>query len=821
MKHHLTALVGLFFLFFSIKTHAQLTGLIMDSKGEPLPFANVYIEGSTRGTSANTEGIYTFDLSNGTYRIVFQSIGYKKKVESVEVKGKTTLNIQLESSDIQLSEFVVKSNAEDPAYPIIRKAMENRTFFRDQVKSYSADVYIKGVQKIYDAPKKFMGRDLGDMGGSIDTLTRSGILYLSETISKLNVDGSNVKEELTSAKVSGRDNGFGFNRATLFDFSFYQNTMTLTRELLSPISDNAFFYYKYHLVGTIKDKQGNDVYKIEVIPKRDEDPTWKGLIYIVDNQWNISATDLYITGKSAKQSVLDTLWLRQSFVPVEKVWRLFSQQVSFKFAIFSIKIKGAFDGVYSNYNLVPQYPKEFFSNEIFKATKQADDKNLSKWDSIRPIPLTMEERTDYIKKDSIQVIRTSKPYLDSVSKVRNKFTFSSLFFGYTYNNLWERKFISIGSPLTTFSFNPIQGGNISLDMSYQKRFGQDRTVFSGSMNVTPSVSYGFAEKKLRASSGFSYLFDRIKFKRLNLELGQKVEQFNEQNPISKSLAMGYALYGKEHYYKLYDKLLAKATYSQEIVNGLTGNIGFEAARRTPLVVNSQYSFKKKDDTYPSNLPEPLLPTGWKQHDVAVATIGLSWTPAQKYLSYPNYKDIEGSKYPTFSVRYQKGFGDSEFDKIRLRIEKDAFQFGLVGYSEIKVEYGSFLNKKNVQFIDNHHFNGNEIIVGNPSDYMNSFLQLPYYNYSTTNDYFMAHWQHNFEGFIFDKIPLISKLGFKEVIRIAYLNTKGLENYAELGFGIDNIGWGLFRLFRFDVNWQYKNSKFEPKPRIMIGFKIGL
>ena len=809
------------FILFSAKLVAQLTGKITDTKGESLPFANVYIEGSTRGTTANTEGVYTLDLEKGSYRLVFQYIGYKKKIESVEIKGKTTLNVQLESSDIQLSEFVVKSNAEDPAYPIIRKAIENRTYFRDQVKTYSADVYIKGVQKIYDAPKKFMGRDVGDMGGNIDTNTRSGILYLSETISKLNVDGSKMKEELISSKLSGNDNGFGFNRATTFDFSFYENNMTIVRALLSPISDNAFTYYRYHLVGTIKDKLGNDVYKIEVIPKRKEDPTWKGLIYIVDNQWNISATDLYVTGKSVQQDVLDTLWLRQSFVPVDKAWRLFSQQLAFKFAIFSIKIKGSFDGIYSNYNLTPQYPKGYFGNEVFKASKQEGDNLLSKWDSIRPIPLTTEERKDYIKKDSLQIIRSSKPYLDSVAQKQNKFKISNLFFGYTYNDLWMRRYLSIGSPLTTFSFNPVQGGNVSIDVSYRKSYGKTRTDYERSMSITPSVSYGFAEKKLRASAGFNYLFNRINYANFSFSGGQSVEQFNNQNPISTSLAMSYALFEKDHFYKIYDKLFIKTGYSQEIVNGLRGNISLETARRSPLVVNSQYSFNKKDDVYPSNLPNPLLTTGWQQHDVAIATIGLSWTPALKYLSYPTYKESEGSKYPTFSVRYQKGFGDSEFDKIRLRIEKNEVRFGIAGYSEIKVEYGSFLNKKNVQFIDNHHFNGNETILGDPSDYMNSFLKLPYYNFSTTNDYFMAHWQHSFEGFIFDKIPLLRKLALKEVVRVAYLNTKTLGNYAELGFGIDNIGWGLFRLFRFDVIWQYQNEQFKAKPGVMIGMRVGL
>ncbi len=73
---------------------AQLTGKVTDAKGEPLPSANVYIEGTTRGTSANTEGYYSLDLEKGTYRMVFQSIGYKKKIETVKIDEKTDKNIQ-------------------------------------------------------------------------------------------------------------------------------------------------------------------------------------------------------------------------------------------------------------------------------------------------------------------------------------------------------------------------------------------------------------------------------------------------------------------------------------------------------------------------------------------------------------------------------------------------------------------------------------------------------------------------------------------------------------------------------------------------------
>ena len=811
--------------FTTFSAAAQLSGTISNTKDEHLPFANVYIENTTRGTTANTEGAYFLDLPNGTYRLVFQYIGYKKRIETVIINGKTVLNISLETSDIELSEYVVKSNAEDPAYPIIRKAIEMRKTYRDQVKNYTCDVYIKGVQKIIDAPKKILGQDLGDLGGSLDTTDgkRQGIVYLSETISKLSVEGGKMKEEMVSSKVSGNDNGFGFNRATIFDFSFYDNSIEIQRHILSPITDNALAYYKYHLIGTIKDKQGNDVYKIEVIPKRQEDPTWAGIIYIVDNQYNIFATDLYVTGKSIQVPIMDTLWLRQNFVPVEKVWCVFSQTIEFKLGILGLKIKGDFTGVYSNYNLTPQYQQGFFNNEVFKVSKQRDDKDLAKWDTLRPIPLTLEERKDYIKKDSLQTVHQSKSYLDSVSKKQNKFKILNLIGGYTYADHWNRRYFNFDSPLSTFSFNPVQGGNLALKFSYRQLFGERFQPSEKSFSLTPSLSYGFAERKLRAATGFNYLFNRFNYARFNIEGGQTVAQFNSQNPVPLLLSQVNSLYYKRHLYKIYDKTFLKMAYGQEVVNGLRANIGFEIAKRTPLSINSQYSFRKKDATYNDNLPQSN--TLWSVNKAYIVDIGLVWTPEQKYSTYPSYKEIEGSKFPIFSAHFSKALpfskdaNTADFDKIRLRMTKDRLTMGIAGYSEINAEYGVFLTKKNVQFIDYHHFNGNETSWATSLNYQNGYFQLPFYDYSTMGNYASAHWQHHFESYFFDKIPLIRKLSLKEVVRVAYLHTPDLKNYAEFGLGIDNIGWGLIRLFRIDAAWQYKNGSISPKPMFMFGLKL--
>ena len=35
-----------------------------DSKGEPLPFASIYVQGTTNGTTTNIEGLFEFELEN-------------------------------------------------------------------------------------------------------------------------------------------------------------------------------------------------------------------------------------------------------------------------------------------------------------------------------------------------------------------------------------------------------------------------------------------------------------------------------------------------------------------------------------------------------------------------------------------------------------------------------------------------------------------------------------------------------------------------------------------------------------------------------------
>jgi Family of unknown function (DUF5686) len=482
--------------------------------------------------------------------------------------------------------------------------------------------------------------------------------------------------------------------------------------------------------------------------------------------------------------------------------------------------------VFTNYNLTPNFPSNFFGNEIFNGLNATKTNDLKTWENLRPIPLTSEEIQDYARKDSIQTVHHSKPYIDSVMRKENRFKPMALLMGYTYRNDYKSTKIGFGSVLSAVNFNAVQGLNIALPFNYTKDFKENMFADTRSqLRIDPSLNYSFGEKKVRAEINGSYLFNRFKRDKLSLSFGQKVQQFNQNDIISASWAMYQALYEKRHIYFVYDKIFAKMAFSREIVNGLTGQISLEAAQRDPLSISTQYSFKKKDDIYQINNPIPTSSgINTTRSKAVIADLNLAWTPNQKYTTYPFGKFNESPRYPIFKLHLQAALGNgtrefADFSRLALSIEQQSLPVGLVGYSEIRAEFGTFLTQKNVLFADYKHFNGNELGLANSNNYMKGFMSLPYYGFSTTSTYFMANWQHHFEGFLLGKLPLIRRLGLKEIVRVAYLNSPEIGDYAEAGFGIDNIGYGLFRLIRVDCNWQYRDKRINKNPKWLVGINL--
>ncbi|WP_340198466.1 DUF5686 and carboxypeptidase regulatory-like domain-containing protein [Ascidiimonas sp. W6] len=793
----------LFFCCFLV--NGQVKGIVTNDQGVALPFVNIYILDTYIGTTSNENGLYELQVEKeNDYMIVFQYLGYKTVRKKIKVdQFPLELNVKMVPENMLLNEVTI--NAKDnPANDIIKKVISFRKKNLQKTDTYTSDFYSRGIYRLKDAPERILGQNLGDFGGGLDS-TRSGVIYLSETKSKIFRKAPSLfKEKIMASKVSGNDNAFSFNNASDVNFSFYQNTIEFNTSLISPISDYAFNYYTYRLESTFYDDLNNLIYKIKATPKRPKDRVGEGFLYIVKDQWALYAVEFALTGEQLQLPAVEKIVLKLNYSYSEKdtLWALISQTFDVAFGIFGIKGNGRFTAVYNNYNFNPDFDTTFFTNEIVSFEKSANKKEDDFWSKVRPVPLTNEEATDYSVKDSIKTIRKSKKYLDSLDQKNNRFKATNFFFGYTYKNSYKDWQLTFNAPLFATQYNSIQGWNSTAGITYFKN-NEEKGSW---LRINTDLNYGFSDKRLRASGRISYKLNNFTKPLLIIEGGSKLQQFNPSNPISPSINTIASIAFNNNFLKAYEKTYITFSYSEEFFNGLRFFTNLSYEDRKPLF-NSEFN-----DDFTSNnplLPESFFIPAFEAHTIVKASITARIRFGQKYLSYPNAKyNLINDDYPSLYLAYEAGLASNNtinnFSQLRARITQN-FNIANKGRFVYNLKAGTFFSANNISFPDFQHFNGNQTRIGTESDYTNRFNLLPYYALSTNSSYLEAHAEHNFQGYILGKIPGLRQLNFNLVLGAHTLGTKNNKPYSEYSIGMDNIGWGKFRWFRMDYVRSYQNG----------------
>jgi len=257
-----------------------------------------------------------------------------------------------------------------------------------------------------------------------DTSKRK-MLYLSETVSVYTVDKPNkIKLEVISSKVSGQTGGYGLAAPEFL--SFYENNVRVgdglnPRGFISPVAENALNYYKYKWEGSyIED--GREINHIKVIPRRKFEPLFSGYIDIVEDEWRIHSVKLELT-KSAQMEILDTLRVEQLYRSYDKDrWFVSNQVIYPAVKLLGFDVYGSFVNVYSGFDPEPDIDKKTFSSTIVKYTDSANKRDDAYWEKNRPVALMADEVRDYQKKDSLEQVRKSPRYKDSIDRKNNKIT---------------------------------------------------------------------------------------------------------------------------------------------------------------------------------------------------------------------------------------------------------------------------------------------------------------------------------------------------------------------------------------------------------------
>lgn len=827
MKNYLSAL---FCIFISSYCQAiAVKGRVTDDKDQPLPFATVFIKGTTTGTTTNAAGQYQLDLAPGQYTVVCQYIGFKRTELPLNVNASTQiLDFHLQPVNMQIKEVVVKANGEDPAYAIIRQAIKKRHFYQEQVKEYTCMSYIKGTIGMKNVPGRFMGQKIDKKEMGVDS-TGKGMIFLSESVTKIS---ARLPDKIKLEVISSRKSGGGFGLSFPAIISFYDNNVSAVitqmgpRGYISPIAENALAYYKYRLEGTFTE-EGKTVNKIQVIPRRKQEPLFSGYIFITDDDWRIHSTDLILTSEYQLE-LMDTLEIRQTHVPVTAdIWRVKDQVMHISFNKFGFRMGGSFVNVYSDYNVHPDFPPKFFDNTFLKYDSAFDKQGHTYWDSIRPVPLETTEVKDYHEKDSIAKAARdssfSRYHLDSLQRKQKPVkTMDVLWNGVKHKYYFRRdssiQYHSLGVKglLKSLKYNTVEGLVIALE--------PDLNIYTGeesSLRITPFLRYGLSNTHFNAYTQIDYS-NRSKVQKRygrndwSLAGGKRVSQFNQDNPIDNIANEFYTLFLKENYMKLYENWFGKLRYTRTFQTNDRLSLGATYESRNPVENTTDFVIFKNDrKQFTPNHPYELANVPFEKHQALILDVDFTFQPGQQFVELPDRKIPFGSKYPTFKVGYSKGIPNVansivDFDKWSFSVQ-DNMNFKLLGEFRYRLGAGGFLNDRNVQIPDYQHFNGNQTFYN--MKYLNSFQLAPYYQYSTTAPFYAtANVEHHFNGLLTNKIPLFNRLKWNLVAGANAFYVNSDNNYVEVFGGIENI----LKMIRVDVVAGYQ-SKEDTRIGVRVGF----
>ncbi len=880
-----------------------IKGRIVDANGQPLPFCNVYLKTTGQNTTANEQGRYqTVSLAPGTYEVLYQYVGYEPRTERVTVQNQAiTLDITLAESVFNLGEVTVRASDEDPAFGIMRAAIARRKYYRDEISAFRCRTYIKGLGRLTNVPGKLLG-GLIDMTPDI----KPGIIYLSESVSELTFrQPGRVQERMISSRVSGRTKGMSFNRAAGLNFDFYDNLVKSgfsERGIVSPLAAGAMTFYRYTLVGATPGAGGKLINKIEVRPRHRRDPAFHGFIYIQDDTWRLTSVDLRLDHDAGIEYV-DEVRVEQVMGPVGaggRVWRPLSQKINLQFEAFKFKGNANFTTVYSQYDVRPAYaaeaePKEepassqlpasvapsaadqrkirheqrkkpkaprralaprdslfageiqLKAGEVMRVEQDANQRDSAYWASIRPIPLTEEEDRDYVEKDSVETIKNSRRYQDSLDTKRNRPSVGDLLLGgYEYQRTFLRRTFSVPPVFRMLQYNTVEGTVFNAPITYRQGF-EDRRFWQ----VLTTLRYGLADERFRPAVELQYRYQPLHDARVWLEGGRQIRDLNATEPLAPFVNSVYTLLLNRNFLKLHERDYVAARWQAEVANGLIVGVGAGYADRRELRNATDRLWRDEPGRFltpndpfatltPGDAPTSLSRATYFGTDgqrlfghsrIATGSVLVRFQPGQEFITRPNRKVNMGGAWPALTLRARGGAGtnaepdtlnrldllkpstNTRFLQVSLAVDHSV-DAGLVGELTLNAEAGFFPLKQNVTFLDYRHFRGNQTVLASSFDA--GFQLLPYYQYSTTGAWLEGHASHHFNGFLLNKIPALRQLKWQEVATANYLYTPQIGHYLEAGVGIEHI----LKVLRIDAYAAYQVG-IGHRGRSSSGLRVGL
>jgi hypothetical protein len=805
--------VSMFFLIVIIGTasftdsycqanlNTTVEGLVKDLKTrEVLPYVSVLLDNTTVGTLTDINGRYKIVTSKTSYRISFSFMGYETESRIITPGITQIINVELINSSIELGEVLVKPNKQvyrnknNPAVDLIVKVIQHKGLNRkESLDFFTYEKYEKLVFALSNIGEKFKHlstfRKFDFIFNNVDTSLIDGKqnlpVFIKETVSTYNFR-KNPRSDKEVIKAEKNINlseyidikGFTANLNYLYqNINIYDNEIFfLTNKFLSPVASTASLLYRYYIIDT---SMVNSVRCIKMFfePRNPADFLFHGFLYITDDsRFAVKKIDMSFN-KGINIDWIKDVRVIQDFEEIgHDAWLLTNDEIFIDFGL-TPNLPGMLGHrivSYKDYSVNEPIADAIFIGPDLHRSKDATEKSEMYWESVRIPPLTYPEKNLYTIVDSLKRV----PALRHQMNLLMLLTTNYLIFG---------KF-EIGPDETFYSYNPVEGNRV--------RFGGRTTPeFNKSIYFESYLAYGFTDKRLKYDLTASYSLTKTSIYEFPVKSFRLSYQYDTKIP------------GQELMYTTGDNIFTsiKRGVNDKLFYNKTIRLDFLHEFENHFSYNIGYRFTKQESG--GNLhfiPYEDIPLANEVHFINISEISLKlrFAPKEEFYQGKLNRAPVPSKYPVLWIHYIVGSkaltNDYNYQKILLGISR-RFYISIIGYTDISAEAGKIIGKVPYPLLFIHNANQSYAYQRNAYNMMN-FLEF------VSDQYISLNLDHSFNGFFFNKIPLLKKLKLREVatLRALYGGLSGINN--------PELNPGLFK-FPSDSNGVPLTYSLDKKPYI--------
>ncbi len=824
----IVAILSFVFLILTEVSAQQiiLKGRISDEvTGEALPFANLVLQGTLSGTSSDSIGRFQLNLFAGRKRdtLLVSALGYEMQKVAITALAEHFITIELKPSAVNLKEAIIRPG-ENPAFRIMRKVIAAKAKNNpESLEALEYEVYHKVefdmnhfTEKI---KKNLFLRSFNFIFNNADT-TADGVNYLPILLTESNSENYYRKNPPTTKELVKGRRSVGLKGPKIMKFAedmyiapdiFKEFVVILDKNFPSPIIDNFKNHYRYYLIDSLY-LNGEKHFYIQFKPKQSQDIAFTGEMYIRDSSFAVTQIDLSFS-INANVNFVRNYWIRQEYHEIENTLLLHKSQVIGDFTVVenSKEMTGFFGkktSVYRNYKINQPRDNAFYANlDRITFEDSASIRSEDFWVATRNDSLTAQEKSIVSMMDTLEQQPKFRLLKNSVKSI-------------TSGWIPVRKF-EIGDFYSFYSYNNIEQSRIKIGLRAQHLFN-DRLSFKS------YLAYGTHDERFKYLTETRWVLTRkrsretrvgAKFRNDAIQPGRSSTIFPLDHVLNSFSNLGS--FSNRALVKEYSGFIERQWFSGFSTRLSVSQTNWENFDRSAFVerVEKQITLSKASYSYSFAALELRYAFGERN-------LSASFGDGMRSASFP--------EVPVFSLRYEKAFkeflsSDFNADKLKLRIE-ERLRMRRFGYSLFRLEAGKTWGTLPYQLLETP--TANPILFADET----AFNLMNYLEF-ISDQYASMMWEHHFEGFFLNRIPVIKKLKWRELIlakcyagSLSNKNKNSIyqrpssigtlsEPYIEVGAGIENI----FKFSRVDFLWRitYRgyNSYYDFIAKPMIQFKF--